>query len=399
MATRRSVSHRGLTVRRALVFASITVLVASCGNPEVPSEQVTQREPNPGVSPENVIGTDCTPHGAAVALIGVQHTLYDSTAFLAPFGDRTIEPNTNDCQRLSRPGGPNGQYGPLAYLLPYSAVLDTLTKARLNEADVLVAAILVDTAENVTAYPELHLRGGLNCAYLRGSGNSMRVRILRLGATPECDPDATTNGAPQLNVYVHAVALSDVPSVGRWEEGMVGATTQPYFGIRCPAGWCEVGPASLVREPPLASSGAKQVRIKGWYDRQILAHIDNNGQLARSGVVGTIIPDEDLGTYEVSDFKAGWLPVAIVEMGATVQKYEKAFGLKQGRNRLELTIDVNGGWKGRITAADGKEFAVKIVPAHLHHDPAAVARWGWWENDETMWVRCAYGCCQVSGPE
>jgi hypothetical protein len=320
-------------------------------------------------------------------------------AFLAPFGDRTTEPTTNDCQRLSRPGGPHGQYGPLAYLLPYSQVLDTLSAERLDVADVLVASIVVEASGNQNAYPQLHLMVGVNCAYLRGRGNSLRVRILRLGVNAKCHPNAATNGAPQLSVYVHNVALPDVPSVGRWEEGMVGATTQPYFGIRCPAGWCEVGPASLVREPPLASGGPKQRRIKGWYDRQVLAHIDDNGQLVRSGVVGSIIPDENLGTYEVADFQAGWLPVAMIEMGATLLKYETTFGLKQGRNRLDLMIDATGRWRGRITADTGEQFAVEIVPAHLHHNPAAVARWGWWENDETMWVRCAYGCCQVSGPE
>ena len=407
MASRWSVPRNFAAVSRVFSICAITVCIAACDDEAQPGGQGQIAPPDPfagmpAVDTSGVVGTDCTPHGAALVLARFQRSEeFTPASFAASFGDRAREPNINDCQRLPRPGGPHGVYGPLAYLLPYPEVLDTLSEGGVTSGGVLVAAMIVDTTESAPAYPQLRLRGGLNCAYLKRVGNSLVLAILSVGAETECDPNATTGGAPHLTVHVDTVPTADVPTTGRWAEGSVGATVQPYLGFRCPSGWCEAGPPQLVREPRLGGVGdPPQRRVKGWYDRQILAHRDDAGQLVRSGVEGIIVPHENLGTYTDDMYAAGWLPVATIHMSATLLKYDTTFGLKQGENLLEMHLDtVTTTWKGRITSENGAVFNVKITQAHLHQSPVAVARWGWWENDETMWIRCLHGCCQVGGPE
>ncbi|MGH7500494.1 MAG: hypothetical protein ACREL7_01940 [Longimicrobiales bacterium] len=357
----------------------------------------------PEATPYQIVGAECTPHGAAIVLRSVgagKPGFAGGPEFAGGFGDRAREPNYNDCQRLAKLGAGGLGYGPLAFILPYSDVLDTLTRARVDAGDVLVAAIVIEAMPGSHPYPQLHMDGGLNCAYLAANGSNLTMRISAMGGTSECPVTGAPAGSPQLMVNHVPASSAEVPSTTRWEEGRVGATIQPYFGIRCPDGWCEAGPAGVVHEPPASANSADppQRRIKGWYDRQFLMDVQA-GTPVRSHVLGSIFPHEDLATYDVQKFKDGWTEVATIEMSDVLAKYQTRYGLSEGTNRLELRIDGSNQWLGRIIDPNDSMFDVRIVPGHTHTQPIAVARWGWFDDDETMWVRCADGCCQVSGPE
>lgn len=384
-----------------ILFSLAIALLAACGGEDEqpgteggPAQQIRGDSIQPESTPERVVGTPCTPHGAASRL-GLQE---EREQFTRSFGDEPDEVLYNDCQRLIKAGPGGLEYGPLAMILSYSRVLDTLSVARLAVAEVLVAAIAIDAVEGDPSYPSLRLQGGLNCAYLTEMGGARHV-IMEHTTAGFCNPNGSSGG-PHLTVSTAPNQDPvEIPSTARWEEGSTASQVQAYFGMKCPDGWCEVGPTSLAsREPPIGNPPADPVqrRVKGWYDRQFLADIGPTGPF-RSAVNGSIVPHEQLGSYTPGQFKSGWRTVAFVELDGTIAKYQNDYGMIMGRNELQLMIDPTNNWVARVIDPNGAIFTqLKVVQAHKHTDLIPAARWGWSDDDEVMWIRCLEGCCEVS---
>jgi hypothetical protein len=58
----------------------------------------------------------------------------------------------------------------------------------------------------------------------------------------------------------------------------------------------------------------------------------------------------------------------------------------------------SGTWYARIKSASGaslKYFCVKYRPLPGNVQPPGVVRWRWKIKDETIWVSCPNGCCEV----
>jgi hypothetical protein len=314
----------------------------------------------------------------------------------------------SDCQRLARQGSGNVSYGPLARLMIVRRTVDTLSAARLSDAEVLVAMIIVDTTDRAMAYPQMHLRGGLNCVYMTDQGASRHILISHSSGT--CDPGQASPGSPSLPVTTVDHPPADVPVTTRWHEGVAGraggpSRVQPYFGIACPTestphgAWCEPGPPDITdRELPLSSNSAhpKGRRVMGWYDRQILADVPTTGGPVRSGIDGSIVPHPDLSTYTGSMYQTDWRTVATVEMASSSPKYENGYGLKTGVNQLQLRL-IGGSWAARMIDQNSDIFTnLKVIQAHTNMTFIAAARWGWSDQDEVMWIPCLQGCCEVS---
>jgi hypothetical protein len=95
-----------------------------------------------------------------------------------------------------------------------------------------------------------------------------------------------------------------------------------------------------------------------------------------------------------------------------VRPYDVKLGLVEGENQIFLRV-VDGDWQVKLVhrsppdvTADladhpelGGAMATAGFAAQRHPHPGfpipGTLRWRWLADDETIWVRCDDGCCQV----
>jgi len=283
-------------------------------------------------------------------------------------------------------------------------------------------------------YAPLGIQRRWNCLYL------YPIDPTRLGAwmvpvddAERCLEDLDLTAVPSNAKALHVTrsfpeegaAKDVVPAVGRWDWD-ASALTQ-YIGVKCGPAWCEVtqdddydpSPVYGVDDP----SQDKVFSIKGWYDEQKLAVKPLFRAARPSGVLGTIFPDPEIGTYNLEDY-GQWRVTGQVAMSQDIPAYRKRFNFVAATpptsgeaTRLTEIAMCHGehcfpdggapacntewgdkpseqNWWARFTAPDGTIVyrCVKRVD-HTGHPIPATARWWWEAMDETGWMRCAEGCC------
>jgi hypothetical protein len=238
-----------------------------------------------------------------------------------------------------------------------------------------------------------------------------------------------------VNRIVQSGALPTAyPPVARWDWD--SQNLRHYIGIRCEDAWCEVLPelpagAKFVSSKPIATP---QPLVKGWYDQQILT-VAKTGPAQVSSIVGTFIPDPRLGDDndlpETSRFANTWITTATVGIEGRPEGYAEKFNFIENvggkpQNTVALCFgtgaagspnacfpnaaltprcSVESRWYARITSGSGATTRVKFfcVTRRGHEMPGmprmpGVVRWRWMLDDETMWMRCVRGCCEVRPP-
>lgn len=373
---------------------------------------------------------DCPGHSGVKVFSGNG----DSTMFsvLSVPKEITLVPEFHDCQRLLI--GTKTSYGPTVGVFA-SNDLAMPSGPRFPVAEIVNF--------DAVPYSSLGIEKNFNCLYMfrdDTATNGIAARMVPVGDDEtKCllEYDVTMGGTPLLVVpYTPEEPLNweDIPRVARWEWNP-GTQTQ-YIGIRCDLQWCEVGPngfsSSGDHKPDFNDKKEKRTFwIKGWYDEQNLA-VRQGNYLKPDKAVGTIVPDKSLGDYSDATFpKETWVPAARVAINPHAAQYKKKLGLDHVKpedipgkmNQLELckaswtvcaaasgestiptqpTVNCTGtasDWWARMVGAKGeiKYFCVTRTP-HTHAIEGT-ARWRWHLKDETIWVRCAEGCCQVNSEE
>ncbi len=242
-----------------------------------------------------------------------------------------------------------------------------------------------------------------------------------------------------------------LPPVARWDWDSINH--RQYIGIRCEDAWCEVRPKLPVGGGFHASASIANGShsTKGWYDEQILAvpppSASPTPPAQVSAIKGTIIPDAALGNDAGQDgatsrFNNTWQEVATVRLDNAPGDYTTklnfvrttgtpaenhvglCFGMTavSGRNPcLPLRIGLrkplredgtpcSTGWMSRVgrgLTGEGSERYFCVTRRGHDHDTNGVliphipgiVRWRWALDDETMWIRCMQGCCEVRAQE
>ncbi len=294
-----------------------------------------------------------------------------------------------------------------------------------------------------SAYAPLGIEKGFNCLYFFKSGvgieTNWQARVVPVQTTEaQCAIPLQPADARGTMLAVSIAPGSDVPPpVARWDWDT--SNLQQYIGIRCGTTWCEVHPTSAASGATFSSSvplRTLESRSKGWYDEQILTLAESEiGMPAQvSNVVGTFIPAPNLGDEtglpEHSRYAGAWQTVAAVAIRGNPGRYTSKFNLIESgediaRNVVSLCYVVatnqagcpgldksalncsTDEWYARIVrdrnAASSvtKYFCVTRRSHDRMNMPATppipgVVRWRWLLNDETMWVRCLHGCCEVN---
>ncbi len=302
-----------------------------------------------------------------------------------------------------------GNYGPMSYIFA-SPYLDGFTReAQFIEhgpRGVLVAVVYVNAPVNAVlpaTYGRLQLRGGVNCIWLSAApaANLIAWAAYVSSAQPS-DSTCVAPPAPGPFLVVRRTGAPghfDVPPVARFDEDVAG---QPLLGVKCLAGWCEIGPQGFQRKVALVPEvppGHRETRIKGWHDEQRLAVDAGAGQMT-PGPRAALRPVRNLHALSAASFRMTWRPVATIFFLTTPppgSNYAK-WGLQAGHNRLEL-IEFEGRWVARIRRQDGSIRYWPHVQRHVHYDapvPGA-ARFRWTALDDGGWVPCGQACCLVDG--
>jgi hypothetical protein len=359
-------------------------------------------------------------------------------------GPITDVPEFHDCQRLLSDGG--RRFGPLvavfaAYDLDSIVKrLDSLNERRSGPADrfALAGGLILNLSKE--AYARLDIQPGFSCLYVwRTRTDSVRwnarIRWVRNRHTMCLDPiDPTTLQAGRLDVHRDSAPEfsqpGDYPAVARWEWDAVNG--QHYIGIKCGHGWCQVGPPrfrptlSYAAGPTDGTPRSKVQRIKGWYDEQILAD-----SLNRPSIRGWVFPSPDLHERRLSDFDSpNWVLVAYVALerqsdfykarfnydvvppGAPLERMNKLFfcrgtmqgcGIPTGSPAVTCGSDVwwpNPRMWVRIDAALGGRSMYRCIIRRGHEDLRkdipSTTRWRWLAHDETSWIECGHGCCEMA---
>jgi hypothetical protein len=185
----------------------------------------------------------------------------------------------------------------------------------------------------------------------------------------------------------------------------------PLFGIPCDAQWCEMGvETDAYAAPGGASGGTQEERVKGWQDEQAVGDKEGGTPLKR-GARARLIPERGIAKFTSAMYRTphpaggimGVKVATVFFLGAPVDKYRDTWGLLPGRTNIWMRRAPSGGIDTlqiqftRAAKADpnGTWFLVK----HQKHIVAAVpstARWLWDPKDETIWLGCEQGCCEVT---
>jgi hypothetical protein len=355
--------------------------------------------------------------------------------------ENTDVPEYHDCQKLLVDGGRS--YGPLAAVFASKDLarirfdVDSQKPAseqRTDEAAALVRSIDGD-------YAPLGISPGYSCLYLWKVG-IWRAKLVHVGAEHgNCLEPINPNDRAGVPLEVKRSTVRGLredrhyPPVARWDWDPI--TQQQYIGIKCGAGWCEVGPrgfnpSKAYTEPTAGIAPTPVLAVKGWYDEQYLA-IPNarSDRLVPGPVMGTVIPAPNLGSYEtVTQFSNTWRPVAFVALSQRSPQYEQKFNFRRTRkgaplqrlNRIEFcygtralcvgqedplvcnnpsgNLETGEVWWARVVPAGGGNSMSLCVYRvdHTGMRVPATSRWRWLWTDETVWERCLPGCCEMVSP-
>ncbi len=231
---------------------------------------------------------------------------------------------------------------------------------------------------------------------------------------------------------LHGFEPSDRPAVARWDwDGTIH-----YIGINCGGRWCDVGPIGFSPPPPphacpsdYPRKWCRTVRIKGWYDEQVLSVMEpGSDTLTPSAITGTIFPDS--GLDDLSEYGTDWPTVAWVTLRVDTDhpdwrehlaKYESAYNLGMDdpdnpydnpRNKLMMCneswrkcgVDTthvlnwkprcNGSrWWAKIENTQSRVRYMCLVYRGGNQRVPGTVRWRWLLKDDGWWTRCLQGCC------
>jgi hypothetical protein len=366
---------------------------------------------------------------------------------------RTDIPEYHDCQRLIvRPAGASrDEFGPIAGVFAFAG-LDTLTDDHFA-TPTLVGLVYVPSG---AAYAALELAGIYNCIILYRQGTVLGAWMVPVTAIAQCAtpvPPASLTANRRLRVKLHAppegMTAADIPAVARWDRDP--RSGWQYIGLRCGGYWCEIGrrggydSSKRYDDAALATPKPRRnFRIPGYYDEQALAVATPGGPLRPFAGLGTLIPAPDLFAYNAltTPPPAGqWVEVAWVYMEPNAADYGTKFnfvGAPLGPPNKPPTAEkarvslcrgdattcfpadpvaffapracsesepapgwpatAKSRWYARVDhPTQGARYFCVVYRPHPHgFSVPAVVRWRWRDDDETMWVSCPAGCCEVN---
>jgi hypothetical protein len=317
----------------------------------------------------------------------------------------------------------------------------------------LVLLLTVAEVYSEGDYEPLGIKQGFDCIeflwVIPGNATTYSAWMVPVAKESECGllsmahPWMLGSTVTELEVdEVKLIEKDKVPPAARWQWDPTG---RQYIGLKCPGElWCalhkkgdlhqtETYNLSTISPPP-------QIRLLGgWGDAQYLAKYTGTWpfkKLERDGPFGTLFAARSLDGRTLDDYTKNaptdnhWLPVASVALDGPTSTYGSSLNFEptpanlaslnqvelcfngngvtcEGGNKLppgcKFDNSNNGTWYARVIASNSHaivyycvDYQQTIVPSTGKTiQPPGMVRWRWLPNDETIWVSCPSGCCQV----
>jgi hypothetical protein len=371
---------------------------------------VTTAEAHPAITPDDADAPECPGPYISIPVKGVERQggpivwMRRQTVEIA--ADISPVPEYHDCQRFIRKILVFGErYGPL-YAVFAARELDQQTFMPNPNAgdDTTVAFVAAEVYTAKGNYGRLGIKPGFNCLYL-SRANNWEGFMVSVGLENDITcklrlNDQQRRDAKKLKV-IRTTGHTEYPAVTRWDRDKDG---KYYITMKCGDGWCDVGLVDALRgSAALAVDGLapaeRAVRsIKGWYDQQTLAVPAGVDKVRPQKIVGTVIPAPGLTAFAFA--RGVEERVATIEIG-NLEQYQSKLGLEAGRNDLYLVRNgpTDNDWVAYMGPPGDPNRKRLYVKRHDHTGQGftipGTTRWRWLAKDETIWVRCLYGCCQV----
>lgn len=310
----------------------------------------------------------------------------------------------NDGQRL--PGNGANNYGPEAhfYTVPRPRTADEL--AEWDGALVGLIDVGAPTGPMPPDYVRLNITrpNRVYCVFLRKTPAEVQ------GWVTDVSGQACT--APSHGSMLQAVTYQlpgggtdeDYPLGTRFTESRNGPNGMVVLGMKCLAGWCEIGRGLTYKQANNPNSNVQQ-QVKGWHDEQELAAPAGGAPgapLIRTDS-SSIVPVPGLASITFAQYQLALQNVATIYMKDDPKAGSKQakWGLRRGVNYVWLTLTSTTTGRAQFTQTpvmptSGPSFVVHRMPhTGLVTRIPGVARWVWRDSDEEAWIDCDQGCCTI----
>ena len=321
-------------------------------------------------------------------------------------GSTRPDNEVHDCQRLVIPAAAGPTFGPLVGAYPLRSAMSIGDDAAFPAQGRAIATIFIwgtsPPYENVQHYLHLRIVRGWNCLFVRPTANAAEWDATIVALDRSCEGAPPPTGGWNLRAFRQPGDTATIPPTARW--GI--ASSRHHLGIRCGPAWCTIGPPGTRPVPP--GDTARNLH-PGWYDVQTLAVERGTGPMA-PGPQAYIYPtDTLLALRGVTDdatldaiYRSG-LDVATIEVHGPRSArgaYQEKFNLSDEQNVGRSTVWIRIGADTLAIFRNGQDqdTARLIYLPSTKHGAAGAVRWRWRENDETAWISCKAGCCDVVEP-
>lgn len=434
-------------VRKVLSVLALFIFIQGCCPPApccpapAPTIIVVDTSTDPPTVTYSLTGV--IPIDWDVAVPSVEDSPCDSVPpevidIIALTGGTTFEHEVHDCQRLI---DPNGNFGPLVGVFP----LDQAMNPTGTESGWRPIANLYNwggPGGTDLSYEPLGIPRGFSCLWLHAEGAfGPAVRMMAAIDSTACHqtddgslrtgPDWQVHREFAIQVSIHEDGLdAPYPATARW--GWSDAADQHYIGVKCGPAWCSIGVEGFLPVDPQLLEGDYEHSIPGYYDEQHLAVEDANGMLV-PGPLGRIYPTgqhvnavldglvhstADADAEQANPFRSGFIAARMRvhrHSDGSFGGYDQKFFMEVDEDTAHVGIFIRirppqteTSGLGPIIQFDTMATFVssdggteRAALRHLHnrqHSATGTVRWRWHDHDETAWVSCEEGCCDVQDP-
>lgn len=306
----------------------------------------------------------------------------------------------HDCQKLLLAPASGFEFGPLVGIYPLHSAMQLTDASAFADTGIAVATIIAWDNSPTPGYPVLGIRDGFSCLWLRVVDHTTWQANIE-PAMQSCDRASPPGSGWNLEVDTLVAHTDSIPPTARWGWAH---PDQHYIGIRCGNAWCRIGRQGF-QPTPEGSTARRRNLQPGWYDEQRIAILQGNalvpGPRAYIYPTDALLALRDADTAVVNAAFAAGIEAAHIEVeGATPaarQPYQDKFNLSldPGVGTATIWLRMDTANVASYRSSQGELFTKFDHLPDLRHAAPGAVRWRWQSDDETAWVSCKSGCCDV----
>lgn len=369
---------------RAFMVLIIALLTAACDSGNAGASRSLPAAP---AGAADALTLKCTHRGLVSSV----------SAFMTQKVDLIDDPIAHDCQKFVHDPWIGGKkFLAKAAILAEASVATMTDKEFMDNKGTAFRLAWIEKYDAIE-YDDLNLpaRIATLCLYVglkQGATDIGDSKDWKAEISENCEESSRSINSKGRTMKVSRMHGTTIPAAARfhWEKNK-----RYTAGVRCGSGWCRVSNKAPGKIADVVSNVDSMLAPR--WDEQVLA-VGPAGALKPGKALAVIVPDPNIGSYTDSAFAADLQPVARVWMSDTEKHYAGTLNFGKGWNTIKIQKDSTGQWFAEIVDSLGKIKNKKVnwYSSTVAEGPPPVARWAWSDADEMGWVRCSFGCCEIT---